>query len=78
MCGLYINDSLWNYRDLLNDINILSHVLYRADEFLTSVFEDYSDLLGNSETMSIAGASHFIFNEKPEEFNKAVKKFLNK
>ncbi|NQU99907.1 MAG: alpha/beta hydrolase [Parcubacteria group bacterium] len=76
--GLYISTGIkYDYRELLKDINIPSQVLYGEDEFLTSVYEDHSNLLGNSEARSIKGASHFSFSEKPAEFSNLVKKFLN-
>jgi pimeloyl-ACP methyl ester carboxylesterase len=67
----------YDHRNELKNITADTLVIYgRKDVYPTSMSEEYTKLIPNSEKEIIAGVGHFSYDEKPEYFAQLVKNFL--
>jgi proline iminopeptidase len=67
-----------DYRDALKSLNIPVKVIHGEKDIQTEKdSRQYCEVFKNSKFTVIKDASHFLFYEKPSEFSKIVKEFLD-
>jgi proline iminopeptidase len=68
-----------DYRSALADVNVPVLVIHGADDLQSEATSRmYAEALPNAEFVVIQGASHFSFEEQPEQFAQIVTEFLSR
>ena len=68
-----------DYRKALNDIMVPVLVIHGADDLQSeSASRMYTEAFPNAEFVVIQNATHFSFEEQPEQFAQVISRFLNK
>lgn len=77
--GMYISmGQRHDYRAALREVTAPALVIHGANDLQSeAASQQYAELLPNAEFVVIPNASHFVFEEQPQEFGNLVQEFLS-